>query len=634
MALLAAHGLHKSYGPQVILKDCSLAVRPRERIGLVGPNGVGKSTLARILAGREEADQGTVSRGRHVHVAYLEQEPRLAPEATARSYVLAGLEAWSAAKHRYEDLTRALEKGVGDVDAQAAEQAEVATEVERLGGWDLMHRADALITKLGIQHPSQPLAVSSGGEQRRVALARILVAAPEFAILDEPTNHLDAETIDWLERYFIDDYAGALLLITHDRYLLDRVVERTLELEYGNLHSYDGGWEDYLVAKAERHEHQSRIDANRRNLLRVELEWMSRQPKARTGKQKARLKRIESARAAAPAQNERGVRLGIEATRSGTTILDLDRLALEVGGRRLIESLTLSLGKAERIGVIGPNAVGKTSLLRCLVGQIAPAAGRIKRGKNTVIAMFEQTRVELDDARSIQQNVAGDQPTVHWNGRQVSVFSYLENFLFFGDKQRQLVGSLSGGERARVALAKLLLGTANVLMLDEPSNDLDVVTLGALEEMLREFSGTSLVVTHDRYFLDRVASSLLVFEGEGRVVHYPGNYSTYLRLRAEARARAQPASRKSSEPPVRPQPPPRAGLTFSEQREIEGLLDRVDAAERRVAELAAELAEPELYARRGKEVPGLLANVERARAELDELMTRWQELETKREAGG
>ncbi len=631
MAVLAAHGLEKSFGPQTILEDVSVAVRPRERVGLVGPNGAGKSTLARILAGEEEADRGSVSRARGADVAYLPQEPCLDPTATARSYVVAGLKNWSAAQQRYQELTQAIEAGQGGLENLAEAQADAASEVERLGGWDLLHRADALIGQLGVRDPDQTLGTVSGGEQRRVALARILIGKPALAILDEPTNHLDADTIEWLEQFLIEEYPGALLLITHDRYVLDRVVQRTLELDGGRLYDYDGGWEDYLAAKAERQEHEARTDANRRNLLRTELEWMRRQPKARTGKQKARLQRIDAARSVTAGPRERSVSLAMEATRSGNTILELSDLEVEVGGRRLVRSLTLQLTQGERIGIIGRNAIGKTTLLRCLCGQLEPAAGRIVRGKNTSIAYFEQTRIGLDDATSIQQNVADGNEVVHWNGRPLSVFSYLENFLFFGDQQRQTVGSLSGGERARVALAKLLLGRANVLLLDEPTNDLDVVTLSALEAMLRQFGGTSLVVTHDRYFLDRVATGLLVFEGDGRVVHHPGNYSTYQRLRAEALARNMEARRSPASPRVKRPSGPRRGLTYAEQRELDGILDEITAAETRVAEIEAELTDPKLYATRGTSVPGLLAAADQARTDLQRLTERWEELETRRE---
>ena len=634
MALLAAHGLEKSFGPQVILEHVSVVIRSRERVGLVGPNGAGKSTLARILASQEDPDRGSVSRARGAEVAYLPQEPCLDPSATARTHVLAGLQSWSVAQRRYDELTQAIEAGEDGLENLAEAQADAAAEVERLGGWDLLHRADAMISQLGIRDPDQPLGTISGGEQRRVALARILVGKPALAILDEPTNHLDAETIEWLEQYLIEEYPGALLLITHDRYVLDRVVQRTLELEGGRVYGYDGGWEEYLASKGQRQEQEARTEANRRNLLRTELEWMRRQPRARTGKQKARLQRIDAARAAPPAPRERRVNLAMQATRSGSTILEVSDLDVEVGGRRLVRSLTLQLTQGERIGIIGRNAIGKTTLLRCLCGQLEPAAGRIVRGRNTKLAYFEQSRLGLDDTLSIQQNVAGDSQAVSWNGRRLSVFSYLESFLFFGDRQLQSVGSLSGGERARVALAKLFLGSANVLLLDEPTNDLDVVTLSALEEMLRQFRGTSLVVTHDRYFLDRVATGLLVFEGEGRVVHHPGNYSTYLRLRAEAPTRPARAPRGASLPRAKRSSRPRRGLTFAEQRELESILDEITSAEARVAELEAELADPELYASRGGTVPELLAAAEQARADLQRLTERWEELETRREEYG
>jgi ATP-binding cassette subfamily F protein uup len=319
--VLAAQDLHKSYGPQHILRGVTLTLRTGERVGLVGNNGSGKSTLARILGGVEAPDSGSISRRRGADVAYLDQDPTFAPELTPRLIVEGGLAAWSDAKARHDRASNSLARGHGELDALVAEQEQAAADVERLGGWDMMHKVEAILGHVGVIRPDQPIGTLSGGERRRTALARILVARPALAILDEPSNHLDVETVEWLEGYLLDEYPGALLLITHDRYLLDRVATRTLEIDQGVVHAYDGGYEDYLEAKAERLAHEARTEQNRQNFLRRELEWLRRQPKARTTKQKARIDRAETAKDKAPPRQEKTAVLALDAVRTGKTIL-------------------------------------------------------------------------------------------------------------------------------------------------------------------------------------------------------------------------------------------------------------------------------------------------------------------------
>lgn len=640
MSILTAQSLVKAYGASRLLDGAGLVIEERERVGLVGRNGSGKSTLARLLAGIEEPDQGTVLRRRDAAIALLSQEPALPPAATPRELVRGGLTDWSAARARYAAATDALAQPRGDLAPLLEEQASAAAAVERLGGWELGHRAEAMMTELGVRDPDRAVGTMSGGERRRVALAALLVARPALAILDEPTNHLDAETIEWLERYLREEHQGALLLITHDRWVLDRVVERTLELEAGQVYSYDGGWEDYLLAKAERAELSARTEANRQNLLRTELVWLSRQPKARTGKQKARIQRAESAIATAGPAAERGVSLRLQAAELGSMVIELHDLGLTLGERELVRGLTLHVTKGERIGVIGRNGTGKTTLLRALLGELEPTAGRIVRGARVRFTYFEQGRAALDDAASVLANVAGDGDSVRWGERMISAYSYLERFSFYRERLRQPVGSLSGGERARVALAKMLLEPANVVVMDEPTNDLDVVTLGAVEELLVEMNATAIVVTHDRYFLDKVATAILAFEGEGQVVRYPGNYGTFTALRAErlarAREQAQEEARARSAPPgprgaSADRTARKKGLSWNEARELEQVEAAIAALEVEVAARDAELASPEIYANRSAEVPGLLAERDAAQRRLEALLVRWEELETKRE---
>jgi ATP-binding cassette subfamily F protein uup len=637
--VLHAQDLHKAYGSQRILSGATVTLRTGERVGLVGINGSGKSTLARILAGVEPPDAGTLSRRRGAEIAYLDQDPVFEGTLTPREIVLGGLLAWSEAKARHERVSALLGRNQGDMAALLEEQTQAAADVERLGGWDMMHKVSAVLGHVGVTRPDAPMATLSGGDRRRVALARILVARPALAVLDEPSNHLDVETVEWLERYLIEEFPGALLMITHDRYLLDRVAERTLELDQGSLYSYDGGYEEYLEAKEERLSHEARTEQNRQNFLRTELEWLRRQPKARTGKQKARIQRAETAKSAPPPKAERTAQFSIEATRTGKTILEFKKLTLSIGDLTLVKDLDFILTAGERLGVVGRNGTGKTTLLRAIRGEIPPADGEVVLGKNTKIAYFDQHRADLDDAASIFDNVSDKRSRIDLGGGSIEVRSYLERFLFDPYKQRQPVGSLSGGERARVALAKMLSRGANLVIFDEPTNDLDVATLSALEELLIEFDGCAIMVTHDRWFLNRVATSVLAFEGGGRVVRYAGAYDAYREQRAraeeaaQARASAEGGAPGKAVPAREKQAAPKArGLTYAERIELDAIMDRIEAAEQRVSEREAELADPALYATRGGEVQGLRAELERARAFAAELVARWEELETKREA--
>ena len=469
----------------------------------------------------------------------------------------------------------------------------------------------------------------SGGEQRRVALARVLVGRPDLAVLDEPTNHLDLDAVAWLENHLLEDYDGALLLITHDRYILDRVVGRTVELAGAKLYSYDGGYETYLEARAERLAHAERAEQNRQRYLRAELEWLRRQPKARTTKSQARIDRIEAAAAVDKPRADKTAVLEVAAARTGHTILEAHGLGLRVGDRTLVRDLTLYLSQGERIGIVGPNGCGKTTLLRCLCGEIEPAAGRVVRGANTRIAFLDQMRRGLDDDATVFENAVGNRGVIRVGGGELAPRDYLERFLFDSRRQRDKVGVLSGGERARVVLARLLAEPANLLVLDEPTNDLDVETLEALESMLLEFAGTVLVVTHDRWFLDRIATSVLAFTDDGAVERHHGSWSDYLATRRRAPERPR-AEKPGPTAPVRAAKA--AKLSWAEERERRELPDRIEALEAEVARLETTLGDPEVYATRSAEVPGLVAALDAARRDAEALVARWEDLETRYEA--
>ncbi len=634
MPALSALHLKKSFGPQVVLDDASFSLARGEKVGLIGANGTGKSTLAKILAGAEHADEGTIALRRGLSIAYLAQEPELDPAATARAVVEEGLTAWRRAVARHHEVSVAIAEHPSD--ALLAEQAELDEAVEHLGGWERGHVVEDMLQRLGVEDLDRAVGPRSGGERRRIALARLLVQRPDVAILDEPTNHLDAETAMWLEDH-LRSLPGAVILVTHDRYFLEAVVTRIVELDRGRLQSYDGSYSAYLEKKDEQLAHEERSERNRQNILRREREWLSRGPKARTTKQKARIQRAEALEAETPANVGRGgrVELAASATALGKTIVELRSLVVGINGRALTEAFDLFVLAGERIGVVGPNGIGKTTMLRVLLGTEKPLAGEVIIGKNTKVAYLDQARAGLDDDKSIFDDVRGEggAPSVTIGKETMDLRTYLERFLFDAGKQRQKVGSLSGGERARVALAKMLKSGANLLLFDEPTNDLDLPTLSALEEMLLEWPGCAIVVTHDRAFLDRVATSVLAFE-RGMPAHvekHGGGWSDYVAHKAELRvSEPAPVERASVPAPPKPAATKKKALSWAEERELEGMLEKIDAAETEVKRLEAALADPSLYAARAAEVPELTRALEQARAAASKLMTRWEELESKK----
>jgi ATP-binding cassette subfamily F protein uup len=552
--------------------------------------------------------------------------------------VRAGLLEWISVKEQYDAINEKMQT-VADATSMLEEQSRLAERIEQLGGWSREHVVEDMLERVGIREMDREVSNMSGGERRRVALAALLVERPALAILDEPTNHLDAETIEWLEQHLATEFTGSVLMVTHDRYVLDALCTRIVELDRGKLYSYDGNYEAFLDQKADRLAQEDRAESNRLNILRRETEWLRRGPKARTTKQKARIQRAEAMQAVKVEKPSAAVELEAAAVRLGGSILDMEDVSLKLEERQLIDKLSLHMTAGSRIGIIGRNGAGKTSLLKLVTGEWKPTAGKVTLGKNTRIAYFDQARAELNDSWNVFDNVAEREGAITTGGISVEVGGqvlplrmYLERFLFDPTQQRQPVGALSGGERARVALAKMLKTRANLLLLDEPTNDLDTVTLGALEDMLESFPGCALIVSHDRYFLNRLATGLLVFD-EGKVTYYEGNYETYRSLRPQGTsAAASPVPRQAEPVPsvAAPVAPALKPLTYGEKIELEGMMDVIAAEEEKGAALEALLADADFYVKRFNDVKPTQAALAEHKTRLEKLVARWEDLEARK----
>ncbi len=637
MPVLDAQKLRKRLGDRLLLDDIDLTIALGEKVGVVGSNGAGKSTLARILAGELEPDGGELIQRRGTSIAYLAQDPTFPPDQTVRQCILSGRSDWFAAQLRHQRHSEQLQSCSDPAQRKQLleRQAEDLLLLEKHGGWEASATADRFLSALGLERPDQLIGTLSGGERRRVGLGRLLFAQPDLAILDEPTNHLDAESIEWLERYLSEEFHGAAILITHDRWLLSQVVDRTIEVDFGKIYSSPGGWPEFLQARAQRLDQEQRRERNRQNFLRQELEWLRRQPKARTGKQKARVDRAEAALSAQGPRQEQELSLTLSEERLGSTILEAKELSVEIAGQTLVEDLTLHLTKKSRLGVVGPSGVGKTTLLRTLLGELSPSQGQVTLGKNTKIAYLDQLRSGLREDETVFDAVTGGHPTVTVGETTFGSHSYLQRFHFRGEALRQKVAGLSGGERARVALARLLQSTANVLVLDEPTNDLDVMTLGALEELILGLSGAAIIVSHDRYFLDKVATSVLALEKGGSTTLVVGGFSNY--LEHKKRTRSPSNKTRPEKHATEPLPPPQASpklrkLTYAEEIELKQLPERIEQAGLQLAALEAQLNEPAIYSGPHEELERLQSDYQTSRSALEELEQRWLSLEERREA--
>ncbi len=628
MPLLTLNDVDFGVGGPLLLDGVDLAIEPGERIALIGRNGAGKSTLLRLLAGELKPDDGDIRAETGVRVARLEQEVPRDAVGTVFDVVAAGLGALGALLADYHHLIHA---DAIDTEALAA----VQSKIEDAGGWSVDQRVTETLARLQLDG-DQDFAQLSGGMKRRVLLARALVSAPDLLLLDEPTNHLDIAAIDWLEG-FLKAWPGALVFVTHDRRFLRALATRIVEIDRGQLTSWPGDWANYLRRREERLNAEAQENARFDKLLAQEEVWIRQGIKARRTRDEGRVRRLKAMREERAARRDLtgNVRMeAAQATASGKKVIEAKDVTFAFGERVLVKDFSTTILRGDRIGLIGDNGSGKTTLLKLLLGDLQPQAGEIRVGTQLQVAYFDQYRATLREDWNAIENVAEGKDSVTINGRSKHAIGYLQDFLFSPERARAPITRLSGGERNRLLLAKLFAQPSNLLVMDEPTNDLDVETLELLEELLGEYEGTLLLVSHDRDFLDSVVTSTLVMEGDGRVGEYVGGYSDWLRQRAApveaAKAAAktpQPASAASSAPTPAAATPAKRKLSYKDQRELDELPARIEALETKIADMTEAMNDPAFFQRDHAAVAAHNAELAATQAALEQAYARWEALD-------
>lgn len=535
--IFSVQDLHKVYGKREVLSGITLGFYYGAKIGIIGQNGSGKSTLLKLIAGIEDEYDGKITIGKGIRVGYLPQEPQLDPEKDVRANIEVGVQPVRDLLQEYEEISTKLGEPMSDEDMQAAYErmGDLQEKIEQADAWELDRQIDQAMHALLCPPGDADVTVLSGGERRRVALCRELLSHPDILLLDEPTNHLDADTTAWLEHY-LAGYPGTVILITHDRYFLDNVVGWMLELENGKGRPFEGNYSEYLDQKSVMLKQQQKSEQRRQKVIERELEWIRQSPRGRQSKAKARIANFERLVSESEQQTEDGFGLSIaRGRRLGDRVCTVDRITKSYGDRTVISDLSFELPPGGIVGVIGPNGAGKTTMLRMIVGQEEPDSGSVDVSETVDLCYLDQSREDLDDKRTVFEEISEGYDSFKVGKREVNSRAYVARFGFTGESQEKLMGDISGGQRNRVQMAKMLRRGGNVILLDEPTNDLDIPTLRLLEESLQGFPGCAVVVSHDRYFLDRVATHILAFEGEGQVRFFEGSYQAYADRMAEER---------------------------------------------------------------------------------------------------
>jgi len=620
--IVSAENLAKAYGDKQLFEQLSFGVAEGERIGLIGVNGSGKSTLLKIIANKVSPDAGSVTLRSGLIIEHLPQNPEFLPGATVLEAIFHGDSPAIRLLRYYEQALALLNQDPTQVDLQSRLSA-LQLQMDATGGWSLEAHAKSILTRLGITNFLAPVETLSGGQRKRVAMARALIQPADLLILDEPTNHIDNETVTWLESH-LARFSGALMLITHDRYFLDRVVTRILELDRAQLYSYSGNYSTFLEARALRAEVEGIQEQRHQNLLRRELAWLRRGAKARTTKQKARIQRAESLKEIRPATREGAVEIAVSAHRLGRRIIEMESVSKGFDGRSLIRDFTYTVLPKDRIGIIGPNGSGKSTLLNLIAGRLHPDQGTVVLGQSVRLSYYDQESEGMDTNQRVIDYIKETAEVIKTpDGGTITASQMLERFLFSSRAQWTAIARLSGGERRRLYLLKTLMQEPNVLLLDEPTNDLDVQTLSVLEEYLEQFPGVVIAVSHDRYFLDRVAHHLFAFEGD-QIRHFMGDYSDYIDVRrSELAAQTEPLVPAVVAHRLPTQPDRPRKLSFKEQREYDNIEALIAGLESQLAEVTKSMATAVSdYSR----LQALTTEQSRLETELNRSLDRWAEL--------
>ena len=617
-----------AFGDQVILRRANLRIEPGERICLIGRNGSGKSSTLKLLTGLLEPDEGRVDISPQLRFAILDQILSDPTERLVRDVVADGMRGQRARIEAFRTLSADLQAGKSSLRELEILQA----AIEAGGGWSIDVQVDAMLSRLELPS-TERMCDLSGGWRRRVALAQALVGQPDLLMLDEPTNHLDISTIEWLESE-VRRYDGTVLFVSHDRGFVERLATRIVSIDRGELRSWPGGYRNFLRQKRKADEDEDRANALFDKVLAEEESWIRQGIKARESRNEGRVRALEAMREQRSQRikrpNQARIHINESEYLSGKKVIEARNITHGYGGRTLLRNFSLRVMRGDRIGIIGNNGIGKSTLLRILLGELQPDSGSIKLGTHLHMAYFDQLRRELDTTRTVAEIVGEGRDYIRINGRNKHVVGYLTDFLFSAKRAMTRVSALSGGERNRVILAKLLIQPANLLIFDEPTNDLDVETLEALESRLRAYTGTLILVSHDRYFLDQVVTGTLVFEGDGVVTRHAGGYSDWERLRRRLAVTDAPSSTRTQEQAsasVRT-PSPARKLTYRLQRELDGLPERINGLEKRLASLEAQVNAEVFYTQPQETVQAALGELEAVRAQLEAAVDRWAELET------